>query len=85
MEADKSIVKQVLVDALPFSVPTVPFSFVLALAVVESGIDRWPKAVAAVVAAATAYAASGLPYRSGLLVGAIAGIAVGVIIEKSRP
>lgn len=40
---------------------------------------------AAMVAAVIALAAAGLPYRLSLIVGSIAGIAVGMAIELSRP
>jgi predicted branched-subunit amino acid permease len=63
---------------LGFAVP-VMFTSLLVL-----GIDRWPKAVAALVAAATALVAADLPNRSGLLLGALTGVLVGVLLERLR-
>jgi branched chain amino acid efflux pump len=63
---------------LDFAVP------VLFIALLVMGIDRWPKLVAAGAAAATTLAASGLPHRSGLLVGALVGVMVGVLIDRVR-
>ncbi len=60
---------------------TVPVMFT---ALVVMGIDRWPKAVAALIAAAVTLLAADLPHRSGLLLGAAAGIAFGLLYEGSR-
>jgi predicted branched-subunit amino acid permease len=63
---------------LGFAVP------VMFTALVVMGIDRWPKLLAALTAAATTWLATGLPHRSGLLLGAIAGVTCGVLMEKWR-
>jgi predicted branched-subunit amino acid permease len=64
---------------LGFAVP------VLFLGLLVMMIDRWPKVVAALIAAGVTYLAAGLPNRSGLLVGALAGILSGIAAEKLRP
>lgn len=61
---------------LAFAVP------ILFLGLIVIGVDRYPKAVAAVVGAAVTYVAAGLPSRSGLLVGALAGVAAGTLAER---
>lgn len=63
---------------LEFAVP------ILFIGLLILGIDRWPKVVAAVVGAATTYLAAGLPNRTGLLVGAAAGILAGTVAERYR-
>jgi predicted branched-subunit amino acid permease len=63
---------------LDFAVP-VMFTGLLVM-----GIDRWPKLAAAAAAAITTLLASGLPHRSGLLLGALAGILVGVLLDRAR-
>lgn len=63
---------------LGFAVP-VMFTSLLVM-----GINRWPKAVAALAAAGTALAAAGLPNRIGLLLGAAVGVTVGVVLERAR-
>ncbi len=63
---------------LGFAIP------MLFLGVLVMGIDRWPKAAAALAAAGTAYLAAGLPNKSGLLLGAVAGIPVGALLERLR-
>jgi predicted branched-subunit amino acid permease len=63
---------------LEFAVP------ILFIGLLVLGIDRWPKVVAAAVGAATTYLAAGLPNRTGLLVGAAAGILAGTVAERSR-
>jgi predicted branched-subunit amino acid permease len=63
---------------LGFAVP------VMFLGLVVMGIDRWPKTMAALVAAAVSYLCGGLPNRSGLLVGALAGILAGSIVVRGR-
>lgn len=63
---------------LEFAIP------VMFVGLVVMGIDRYPKAVAALVAAASTYVFSGLPNRSGLLVGAFIGIVVAAAAER-RP
>jgi predicted branched-subunit amino acid permease len=57
---------------------------ILFLGLLVLGIDKWPKGVAAAVAAAVTYATAGLPNRSGLLVGALVGIGVGTAIDRFR-
>ena len=49
-----------------------------------SGINRWPKVVAAVVAAVVTYLAAGIPNRLGLIIGGIAGVAAGVTASRMR-
>ncbi len=63
---------------IDFAVP------ILFLGLLVMGIDRWPKAAAALVAAATAFLAAGLPNRLGLLAGAMAGVVAGVLLERGR-
>jgi len=48
------------------------------------GIDRWPKAVAALVAGLVTLLAAQWPHRSGLLLGAVAGVAVGLLLERRQ-
>lgn len=69
--------------------PVVPQSWQLEFAIpvmfvglVVMGINRYPKAVAAIVGAATTYLLAGMPNRSGLLVGAFVGVVAGVISER---
>lgn len=61
---------------LAFAVP------ILFLGLVVMGIDRFPKLVAALVAAAVTFLFAGLPSRSGLLVGAVVGIVAGTLTER---
>lgn len=63
---------------LGFAVP------VLFTALLVIGVDRWPKGAAALVAAAVTLLAADLPHRSGLLLGAVAGVFAGILIEKAR-
>jgi predicted branched-subunit amino acid permease len=58
---------------------------ILFLGLLIMGIDRWPKAAAALAAAGVTLLASDLPNRSGLLVGALAGVFTGVILERLKP
>lgn len=51
------------------------------LAIVVVGIDRHPRAVAAIVGAGVALATLELPNRLGLLVGALAGVVAGALVE----
>jgi predicted branched-subunit amino acid permease len=69
--------------------PVVPESWRLEFAVpvmftgiVVMGIDRYPKAAAAVTGAIAAYLFAGLPNRSGLLIGALLGITAGVLLDR---
>lgn len=56
----------------------------LFVALLVIGIDRSSKLIAALVGAGVTFLAAGLPNRSGLLVGALAGILVGTIVERAR-
>lgn len=74
-----------------FAGPVIPASWELGFAVpvmftalVVMGIDRWPKLVAALVAAAVAWIGAELPHRSGLLLGALAGMLAGICSEALR-
>jgi predicted branched-subunit amino acid permease len=58
----------------------VPVMFIGLLVV---GIDRWPKAAAALAAAGVTLLCAGLPHRSGLLVGALAGVITGAALHRS--
>lgn len=49
------------------------------------GLDRSPKWVAALVAAAVTVACAGVPNRAGLLIGAAAGILAGVLADRRQP
>jgi predicted branched-subunit amino acid permease len=69
--------------------PVVPESWRLEFAVpvmftgiVVMGIDRYPKAGAAVTGAIASYLFAGWPNRSGLLVAALLGITVGVLLDR---
>lgn len=61
---------------LGFAIP------VMFVGIVVMSIDRYPKAVAAVVGAGVSYVAAGLPNRAGLLVGALVGIVAGVVADR---
>ena len=63
---------------LQFAVP------LLFIGLIVLGIDKWPKAVAALVGGGVTFLFAGLPNRSGLLVGALAGIIVGTVAERAR-
>jgi predicted branched-subunit amino acid permease len=54
------------------------------IGLVVIGVDRWTKALAAVVAAGVSYVSAGLPNRVGLLVGALVGVLVGTMSERLR-
>ena len=58
---------------------------ILFLGLLVMAIDRWPKAAAALIGAGVAYLAAGLPNRAGLLVGALAGVLSGMLLERVRP
>ncbi|MDM3870124.1 AzlC family ABC transporter permease [Porticoccus sp. W117] len=64
---------------LQFAVP------VLFLGLIVLGIDKPPKLVAALVGAGVTLACIELPNRTGLLVGAVAGVAAGIIAERIKP
>ncbi|MEM9384899.1 MAG: AzlC family ABC transporter permease [Pseudomonadota bacterium] len=71
----------------PLLPKTVDLAFaapVLFTALLVMAIDRWEKAVVALVAALCALLASGFPNRVGLLVGAAVGIALGIALELRR-
>lgn len=63
---------------LEFAVP------LLFIALLVMGIDRSSKLVAALVGAGVTYLFASLPNRTGLLVGALAGILVGTLVERAR-
>lgn len=71
--------------------PVVPEEWNLAFAVpllfiglIVLGIDKWPKALAALVGGGVTFLVAGLPNRTGLLVGALVGILAGTIAERMR-
>ncbi|WP_116364662.1 AzlC family ABC transporter permease [Parahaliea mediterranea] len=71
--------------------PVIPASWgfgfavpVMFMGLLVTGIDRWPKAVAALIAAMVTLLAAGLPHRAGLLVGALAGVLAGLLLERRR-
>lgn len=63
---------------LDFAVP------ILFLGLLVMMIDQWPKAAVALLAAAVTWLCADLPNRSGLLVGALCGVAAGITLEKLR-
>lgn len=63
---------------LGFAIP------ILFVGLIILGIDKYPKAVAAVVGAGVTWLTAELPNRTGLLVGAFAGILAGTIAERFR-
>lgn len=63
---------------LEFAVP------ILFLGLIVMGIDKSSKVIAALVGAGVTYLTAGLPNRAGLLVGALAGIAAGTVVERAR-
>lgn len=63
---------------IEFAVP------ILFLGLIVIGIDKSSKVVAALVGAGVTYLAAGFPNRAGLLVGALAGIVAGSIVERTR-
>lgn len=71
--------------------PVVPEEWNLAFAVpllfiglIVLGIDKSSKLVAALVGAGVTFLFAGLPNRSGLLVGALAGVIAGTVVERFR-
>lgn len=64
---------------LGFAVP------LLFIGLLVLGIDKSSKLVAALVGAGVTYLFAGLPNRTGLLVGALAGIVIGTVMERMRP
>lgn len=80
---------QTMVAVGLFVGPIVPSEWNLAFAVpilfvglLVIGIDSTPKLVAALVGAGVTWLAAGLPNRAGLLVGAVAGITAGALVER---
>jgi 4-azaleucine resistance transporter AzlC len=68
--------------------PDWPLGFMLPLtfiALVVPALNDRAATVAAVVAAAAGLAAAGLPFKTGLLIAAVAGIAAGMAAERRRP
>ena len=70
--------------------PVIPQSWSLELAIpilftgmIVMGNDKASKWVASLVGAGSTYLAAGLPNRSGLLVGALVGIAAGFVVERA--
>jgi predicted branched-subunit amino acid permease len=63
---------------LEFAVP------LLFIGLLVLGVDKSSKLVAAVVGAGVTFLFADLPNRTGLLVGALAGIAVGTVMERLR-
>ena len=63
---------------LEFAIP------ILFIGLLVIGIDHWPKVVAAAVGAGVTYVAAGMPNRTGLLVGAFAGILAGTVADRFR-
>ncbi len=61
---------------LAFAVP------VMFLALLVMGIDQWRKVAAAAAAALVTLLAADLPNRSGMLLGALVGVAVGMLLER---
>ena len=57
---------------------------ILFLGLIILGIDRYPKAIAAIVGAGVTYLSAALPNRAGLLVGAVAGVVAGTIAARFR-
>ena len=64
---------------LGFAVP------LLFIGLVVLGIDKSSKLVAALAGAGVTFLFAGLPNRTGLLVGALAGIVIGTMMERLRP
>jgi predicted branched-subunit amino acid permease len=63
---------------LGFAVP------LLFIGLLVLGVDKSSKLVAALVGASVTFLFAGLPNRTGLLVGALAGIAIGTLMERLR-
>ena len=63
---------------LEFAVP------LLFIGLIVLGIDKSSKLVAALVGAGVTFLFAGLPNRSGLLVGALAGVIAGTVVERFR-
>jgi 4-azaleucine resistance transporter AzlC len=63
---------------LEFAIP------ILFIGLLVVGTETWPEVVAALGAAAVAWAVAGLPNRTGLLVGSVAGVVAGTVTERLR-
>jgi predicted branched-subunit amino acid permease len=63
---------------LQFAIP------LLFIGLLVLGVDKASKLVAALVGAGVTFLFAGLPNRSGLLVGAFAGILAGTLMERLR-
>jgi 4-azaleucine resistance transporter AzlC len=63
---------------LEFAIP------ILFIGLLVVGTETWPEVIAALAGAAVTYLVAGLPNRTGLLVGAVAGVAAGTIAERIR-
>lgn len=63
---------------LEFAIP------LLFVGLIVIGIDRSSKLIAALVGAGVTFLFAGLPNRSGLLIGALAGVLVGTLAERLR-
>jgi branched chain amino acid efflux pump len=61
---------------IEFAVP------ILFIGLLVLGIDRWPKLAAAIVGAGVTYLCASIPNRGGLLVGAVAGVLAGVLVNR---
>lgn len=59
----------------------IPLMFMVLLVI---GVDRWPKAVAALAAAGATFLSAGLPNRMNLLVGGGVGVLAGLIASRFR-
>jgi predicted branched-subunit amino acid permease len=63
---------------LEFAIP------ILFIGLLVVGTETWPEVVAAVAGAAVTWLVAGLPNRTGLLVGSVAGVAAGTVAERLR-
>jgi 4-azaleucine resistance transporter AzlC len=63
---------------LEFAIP------ILFIGLLVVGTETWPEVIAALAGAAVTYLVAGLPNRTGLLVGAVAGVAAGTVAERVR-
>jgi predicted branched-subunit amino acid permease len=63
---------------LEFAIP------ILFIGLLVVGTETWPEVIAALAGAAVTYLVAGLPNRTGLLVGSVAGVAAGTIAERIR-
>jgi predicted branched-subunit amino acid permease len=63
---------------LEFAIP------ILFIGLLVVGTETWPEVVAALGGAAVTWLVAGLPNRTGLLVGSVAGVAAGTAAERLR-